>query len=87
MIENEDTNFADKLIMKLKEYMGREVERKIINYVLNKKDEIIKKVIDEVAGACLIDINYLEKEELRKKVEEQMVKKRSYRADLLDLDD
>ena len=48
------------------------------------QDIIINNVSNKVADKCLGNV---EREELKKKVQDIMIKKRSYRSDLLDLED
>jgi hypothetical protein len=79
----------DKLTEEIKKRVyNEEVEelrRSIMKEIGDNEKDIIKEVIERLASYCLIDIG--DKEEIRQKVQDIMIKRRSYRSDLIDLSD
>ena len=68
-------NVQDKIINVFKEQMSDNKS--------GLKESIVCSIVEQLASECL---NLGEKEKLKKKVHQEMINKRSFRGDLLDLD-
>ena len=66
-----------------KEINFRKIENSAVEKLLKDQENLTKDIVEKVASDCFI---LQEKEQLIKGVKQEMVKRNSYRTDLLDLD-
>lgn len=85
VIEAVTTKITERTIGGITEKINLfEIKDLVIKRLLSEKNHMINEIIAEVSSSCLTES---EREELARLVQQEMIKQRSHRVDLLDLDD